>query len=994
MYLPVSTYRLQLHAGFPFAAATDLAPYLARLGVGACYTSPYFAAAPGSTHGYDVANHNAINPELGGPDAHARFLSRLAELGLGHMVDVVPNHMGVGTATNLWWRDVLENGPGSPGARFFDVDWAPVKAALQSKLLLPILGDQYGRVLERGELVLAVADGALVVRYFEHELPINPKLAPLVFRRAVGPLTAALGADSPHLHEFLSILTSLQNLPDLRQPRHADDDAPLVELVDERQREKEVARARLTRLVAECPPVGEAIETALREVNGEAGRPESFDALHELLEAQVYRLAYWRTASHEINYRRFFDVNQLAGLRVEDPGVFAATHALLGDLLASGFVHAVRVDHPDGLFDPATYFAMLQALGGGDLYVLAEKILSAGEALPRGWRVAGTTGYDYLNELNGVFVARAEAKRMRRAYVKLTGLGEAFGDVRYDCKRLIMETSMASELNVLAHALERIAEGNRRSRDFTLDSLRDALTEVIACFPVYRTYVDEHGWTPEDRAVVERAIARARRRNPAMEASLFDFFREVMLPRTPDVPGGANASLDSRAGDRRVGYPPADADEAAERLEFAMKFQQYTGPVQAKGLEDTAFFRYNLLLSLNEVGGDVERFGREAEDFHDANAERLRDRPFAMIATATHDTKLGEDARARLNVLSELPGDWSREVTRWMRINRAHRTLVDGEPAPDRNDEYRFYQALLAIWPVDALAPAPPARDGFRAPPDLSDIIGRLRGYMLKSVKEAKRHTSWLTPNEDYERAVDRFVERALSGPGGARFLPAFAPFAGRIARAGMVNSLAQVVLKIASPGVPDFYQGSELWDLSLVDPDNRRPVDFDLRQRMLDGIDELLTLDAPARAAAVAQLATGWGDGRIKMLVTALGLRLRRDWHDVFREGRYLPLVTDAAVAAGLVAFARLLDDRAVVVVAPRLVAGLMAEREGALPIGGDAWKTSRILLPPELKGRTFRHLLTGADIMPASAADDEWLFAGQVFEHLPVALLTPGLA
>jgi (1->4)-alpha-D-glucan 1-alpha-D-glucosylmutase len=682
-------------------------------------------------------------------------------------------------------------------------------------------------------------------------------------------------------------------------------------------------------------------------------------------------------------------VNQLAGLRVEDPDVFAATHGLLGDLLASGFVQAVRVDHPDGLFDPANYFDMLQALAGGDLYVVAEKILSTGEALPKGWPVAGTTGYDYLNALNGLFISRAEAKRVRRAYTKLTGLSEPFDDVRYDCKRLIMETSMASELNVLAHALERIAEGNRRSRDFTLDSLRDTLTEVIACFPVYRTYVDERGWTPEDRAVLERAIARARRRNPAMESSLFDFFREVMLARAPEASGG-NAAPESRPGDRRAGYPPADADEAAERLEFAMKFQQYTGPVQAKGLEDTAFFRYNLLLSLNEVGGDVERFGREVEDFHEANIVRLRDRRFEMIATATHDTKLGEDARARLNVLSELPGEWSREVTRWMRINRTHRTLVDGDPAPDRNDEYRFYQALVGVWPVDALAPSSAGHDGFRAQPDLSDVISRLRAYMLKSVKEAKRHTSWLTPNEEYERAVDRFVERALSGPGGARFLPAFAPFASRIARVGMVNSLAQVALKIASPGVPDFYQGSELWDLSLVDPDNRRPVDFDLRQQMLDSIDEVIRLDAPERAAAVGQLASGWEDGRIKMLVTALGLRLRRDWRDVFVEGRYLPLVTDSTVSGGLVAFARLLDDRAVVAAAPRLVAKLMAERDGALPTGGDAWKTSRILLPSELQGRAFRDVLTGAEILPASGAGDEWLFAGQVFEHVPVALLT----
>ena len=1015
MYVPLSTYRLQLHAGFTFEAATDLAPYLAQLGVGACYTSPYFAANPGSTHGYDVCNHNAINAELGGPEAHARFVDRLAALGLGHMVDFVPNHMGIGTVTNLWWRDVLENGPGSPGARFFDVDWAPVKAALKSKLLLPILGDQYGRVLERGELRLEFADGQLVLKYFDYQLPINPKLAPQVLRRAVGPLTAELGADSPQLHEFQSILTSLQNLPDLSPDLHPDlnpnlspNSSPnvspnagdaeqpagtLVSLADERQREKEVARARLSRLVAESPTIVTLVDGVVRDFNGEVGRPDSFNALHELLEAQAYRLSYWRTASHEINYRRFFDVNELAGLRVEDPQVFAATHELLGQLLKSGRVQAVRIDHPDGLFDPARYFDMLQQLSGSDLYVLAEKILSGHETLPARWPVAGTTGYNYLNDLNGVFINAGEAKRMRRAYAKLTGQTDSFDEVRYECKRLIMATAMASELNVLAHALSRIAEGNRRSRDFTLDSLRDTLTEVIACFPVYRTYVDEAGWTPGDRTVVDRAIRRARRRNPAMERSLFDFFREVMMPRTPESAAPGAPPQEPRANDRRTGYPPADAVEALARLHLAMKFQQFTGPVQAKGVEDTAFFRYNLLLSLGEVGSDLERYGRGGEEFHESNAARLRQRPFEMLATATHDTKLGEDTRARINVLSEIPDEWSREVTRWMRMNRVHRTLVDGEPAPDRNDEYRFYQALVGIWPPDM----PGAHtDGFRPPPDLSDlverdVVERLRAYMLKAVKEAKRHTSWLTPNEEYEQAVARFVDRVLSGPGGAKFLPAVTPLARRVARVGMINGLAQVALKVGSPGVPDFYQGSELWDLSLVDPDNRRPVDFERRRRVLDSLEVLLGLPPAERTPAVAELMTGWEDGRIKMLVTTAGLRLRRDWPDVFLSGRYIPLVTDVTVPSGLLAFARMVDDRAALFVAPRLTSPLVAAA-GPVPLGGDAWKTSRIILPPELHGRAFHHQVTGAELRPTRAVDEEWIFVGQIFETVPVGILTSG--
>jgi (1->4)-alpha-D-glucan 1-alpha-D-glucosylmutase len=979
MYVPISTYRLQLHAKFPFAAAAEVSGYLARLGIGACYTSPYFAAMPGSTHGYDVCNHNVLNPELGGREGYSAFTSQLAARGLGHVVDFVPNHMGVGTVANPWWRDVLENGPGSTAARFFDIDWAPVKASLQAKLLLPILGDQYGRVLERGELRLRFHDGVLVLAYEDHELPINPKHYPNVLRRAAAPLTDALGPDNPQLHELLSILTSLQNLPD----NTGQDPA----IAAERQREKEVARARLARVIAESAEIREHIDRVVEEFGGVPGRPESFDALHELLETQAYRLAYWRTASHEINYRRFFDVNSLAGLRVEDPEVFEATHQLLRQLIADGCVQGVRIDHPDGLFDPAQYFQMLQELARnahGEMYVVAEKILSSRETLPEQWPVAGTTGYNYLNDLNGIFINTAESRRMRRAYTKLTGRTEPFAEVIYASKRLIMVTAMASELNVLAHELERIAESSRRSRDFTLDALRDAIAEVVACFPVYRTYVDACGWTPGDRAVVEQAIVRARRRNPAMEASLFDLLREVILPRNPESANG------DRLYDRRDGYPPADATESARRLHFTMKLQQYTGPVQAKGLEDTAFYRHNVLLSLNEVGGDVERFGRTLAEFHDANERRLRQRPFEMIATATHDTKLGEDTRARLNVLSEIPDEWTREVGRWMRLNRSHRNLVEGEPAPDRNDEYRFYQALLGIWPLDLhIDPAARPRD-VRKDADfgLGDVVDRLKAYMIKSVKEAKLHTSWLTPHEEYENAVARFVERVLRGPGAARFLPAFVPFARRLAQVGMLNGLSQVALKIGSPGVPDFYQGTELWDLSLVDPDNRRPVDFEHRRRLLDEIEPLLEDSNGDRTSAVAGMVERWTDGRVKLLLTTVGLRLRREWGEVLLSGGYVPLATEVSVNAGIVAFARILGERALIVAAPRLVAPLFAAAE-SIPVGGQAWKTSRILLPPELAGRTFRHEVTGATIVPTSAADESWIFAGEAFDTIPVALL-----
>ena len=901
-FVPVSTYRLQIHGGFPLTAARDLVPYLQRLGIGAVYTSPYFAAEPGSTHGYDVTNHNIINPEVGGAEAHTAFTDAVRAAGLLHIVDFVPNHMGISTATNPWWRDVLANGPEAASAHFFDIDWNPSKTELRRKLLLPILGGQYGQVLERGELRLEYADDALTVTYGDNRLPVNTR--------------------------FLPDLAGLKD----RSP---------------------VER-----------------EQALAKFNGVPGDPASFDPLHELLEEQAYRLAYWRTASHEINYRRFFDVNTLAGLRVEDPDVFRSIHGLLSTLIREERVTGVRIDHPDGLFDPAKYFEMLQDLaaeswdvprrGSAPLYVVAEKVLSFREHVPAGWAVHGTTGYNFLNQVNGLFIESVNARRMRRAYAKVTGRTHTFDDQLYEAKRMVMDTAMASELTVLAHMLDCIGEGNRRSRDFTLNSLRDMLVEVVACFPIYRTYVNEHGWAADDRAALERAILRARRRNPAMESSIFDFFREVMLPRDPDdVP---------RSGpDRRGGYPPADEPEARERLRFAMKLQQYTGPLQAKGLEDTASYRHNLLLSLNDVGGDPSRFGVSAAEFHELNQYRREQWPYEMTATASHDTKLGEDVRARINVLSEIPEDWEREVSKWMRLNKTARTLVDGEPAPDRNDEYRFYQVLLGAWPADA---------------------PRLQQYMAKAIKEAKERSSWINPNEAYEAALAGFVERVLSGREAARFLPVFTAFQDRVARSGLVNSLSQTVLKIASPGVPDFYQGSELWDFNLVDPDNRRPVDFELRREALDRVDTLLALPSQERAPGIAALLDRWHDGAVKLLVTAAALRARSADPALFLEGEYLPLEAEMAVDARVMAFARLAaGGQAAIVIAPHLVARLVSA-EHPVPLG-DRWRTSRVHLPKSLAALTYRDVCTGAVIRPATSGDSAWLFVGQALMSLPVALL-----
>ena len=960
---PVSSYRLQLGRQFRFADARDLVPYLDELGITDCYSSPHLKATPGSTHGYDISDHTSLNPELGSESEYAAWVAELRARGLGHIVDVVPNHMSCDPMTNLWWRDVLENGRSSPYAKYFDIDWDPVKPELAGKVLLPLLGDQYGRVLERGELQLRFDAGALHLRYFDRDLPINPRQSPRVLGLEVDRLEQELGSD-PALREFLSILTALQNLPSFNE----QDATRIVE----RQREKEVARERLARLVAESPPIAQYVERVVQVANGVPGQPDSFDVLHGLLERQPYRLAYWRTAFDEINYRRFFDVNELVGLRMEERDVFDATHDLLRRLLTSGLVTGLRIDHPDGLFDPREYFDRLQEMaraavrleGAAPFYILAEKILSEGESLRADWPVAGTTGYEFLNLVAGVFIDGRNAGRLHRVYARLTGRQQTFDEVAYDSKRTIMLTALSSELNVLAHALNRLAERDRRLRDFTLDSCRKVLREVIACFPVYRTYASPRGVAAFDRDVVAEAIRRARRRNPLMEASIFEFFESILLP-----PAGG-------ASDR-------DGEAFAQRLRFAMKVQQFSAPVQAKGVEDTAFYRYQALLSANDVGGHPGRLGVTVTEFHDANARRLACWPLSMITTATHDTKRGEDARARISVLSEIPELWRRAASEWMRQNGRHRARIGGGWAPDRNDEYLFYQTLVGVWPAESAdAPIPE-----RAP---DDLIARVNTYMQKAVREAKVHTSWIDEDQAYGRAVARFVEQALGGQHAARFLRAFVTFQRRVARAGMVNSLAQLVLKLASPGVADVYQGNELWDFSLVDPDNRRPVDFALRRRRLDDLRPLIAAieGGEARGQDVGELLERWPDGAIKQLVSALGLRLRRRHAAVLLAGGYMPLHAEGPAADHVVAFARTHASGSIVALVPRLVTALVSDAR-PLPLGEAAWGSTAVLLPATLTTSAYRHVLTGETIEAMRYADGPALAAAAVFRTTPVALL-----
>jgi (1->4)-alpha-D-glucan 1-alpha-D-glucosylmutase len=941
---PISTYRVQFHKGFRFTDAHNLVPYLAQLGITEIYSSPQLKASPGSPHGYDICNHRELNDELGSRADYDAFTASLADHGMGQIVDIVPNHMGADSMANPWWRDVLENGPSSPFADYFDIEWDPIKPELRGKVLLPMLGDQYGRVLERGELRLLFGRGELTLQYFGVSLPINPGQTPRILGLDLARLQLEHEHD-PAVREYLSTLTALQSLPAYTER----DPARIIE----RQREKEVTRERLARLAGEAAHILEHIEQCVRRANGTPGDRSSFDDLHELLERQAYRLAYWRTAFHEINYRRFFDINELVALRMEHAEVFEATHTLVKELIARGQITGLRVDHPDGLFDPQVYFERLQNLAGDSgIFMVAEKILSHGESLPAGWPLAGTTGYTFLNQVSGLFIDPMAVKALRRMYRRFTGRSEGFDELAYECKRTILLTSMASELNLLAHALNRISERDRRCRDFTLESCRKVLLEVIACFNYYRTYVSARGVSEFDKKAVGAAVAEAARRNPLMEASIFSFLESILIPLL-DTGDGA-------------------ADDAQERLRFAMKFQQFTGPVHAKGVEDTAFYRYNVIVSANEVGGHPERLGVSIDRFHRMNLERLARSPLELLATTTHDAKRGEDARARLNAISEIPDHWRRGVSEWMRMNAGNRTKVGAVWAPDRNDEYLFYQALAGAWPAEPSdAPMP-----VRAPEDLQHRVGE---YMQKAVREAKVHTSWVDENQAYGEAVRRFVERTLSGRMAYRFVASFIPIERRLAELGMINSLAQLALKLTSPGVADFYQGCELWNFDLVDPDNRRPVDYMRRLRLLDELQPLI--DRAEEGAPVmpdlAHLVRHWYDGRIKMFVTACLLRFRRRHAELMLSGDYLPLAVEGPAADHLVGFARCRPSKALLCIVPRLTGRL------------SSWESTRIFLPPDVEAFRFRHLLTAERFDAQHEGKQRWLPATDVFGSSPIALL-----
>jgi (1->4)-alpha-D-glucan 1-alpha-D-glucosylmutase len=816
--VPVATYRLQFHKGFRFKDATALVPYLASLGISHLYASPFLKARPGSTHGYDVIDHNQVNPEIGTERELNALIKELKKHGMGMVIDLVPNHMGVLHADNAWWLDVLEKGRASPYARFFDIDWA------HGKLLLPVLGKHYGEALE--ELKLKKKDGKWSVRYFDHRFPLNAKS----------------------------------------------------------QR---------------------GLKTA----------PKDSLALHRLLEKQYYRLSYWRVASDEINYRRFFEITDLAGVRVEDRTVFEATHGLVSRLARGGGIDGVRIDHPDGLADPKQYFERLAELFPRR-WIVIEKILADHERLPEDWPVHGETGYRFVNLLTGVFIDAAAESRFERIYRRFTGARRSFDEIARESRWLIMATTLAAELYMLSNWLARIAAGNRYTRDYTASGLRKALAEIAAQFPVYRTYVSPRGVSDGDRRIIDTTVNKAKRSTRLADPSVFDFVRSVLtLDAAPD------------SGRRRT-----------EMLRFSMRFQQFTAPVVAKGIEDTAFYRYNRLIALNEVGGHPSRFGFSLKEFHAAAEERARRWPHTMLGSSTHDTKRSEDVRARLAVLSELASGWRMTLRRWSLMNRT-------DAAPSRSDEYHFYQALTGVWPGEPSA----------------ELVERLKAYMLKAAREAKEHTSWINPDADYEAALERFVEQSLRN---MSFIADVKHTVERLAHLGLLVGLSQALVKVASPGVPDYYQGTELWDFSLVDPDNRRPVDYEVRRKLLKSEGDLLK---------------NLADGRAKLHVIRKGLEVRKKFPALFHGAKYTPLYADAGREENIVAFSLSNERNGVVAVAPRLFSRLMEDGDVA-PLGAKAWGDARLPIEGE-----YINVLTAE----RHHSQGGYLTVAQLLATFPAALL-----
>jgi len=935
--VPSATYRVQLNQDFRFADAIKILDYLHELGISDLYLSPILASRKGSGHGYDVTDPTRINPDLGTEEEFATLQTELQNRGMGLVLDTVPNHMAA-SAENPWWMDVLENGTQSAFAAFFDIEWHPHSRSLDGKILLPVLGRPFGEALDTGEIKLTFQDGRFFFQYFDSLFPITPRSYHAILEYRFDRLKESLGEDAPAFQEYSGILASFRDL--------AGADRRSSETPAERRLRFESSRDRLKSLITSSKEVAAFVEENINEINGKPGDPASFGFLQRLLGEQNYKLAFWQNLNESINYRRFFTIADLVGVRVEDPVVFEATHGLILRLVSRNPFAGLRVDHIDGLRDPLAYLNRLQERLASDearketsSYILVEKILARNESLPDDWPVCGTTGYDYLNRANGLFVEPEGARRIEEIYSAFISRKQDFADVVYQKKKLVMNTLLGVEMRTLGRQLAELAAQDRYARELNREQLIDALIEVTACLSVYRTYIRNMDVPAYATKYIEEAVSAARNRAPNISAACFDFVREVLLILNP---------------------PHVLVDQREARLVFVMRWQQFTSPIVAKGLEDTALYVYHPLLSLNEVGGDPRPSDAPPlEDFY-AFLENRRQWPGSLNATSTHDTKRSEDVRARLNALSEMPAEWKDHLDRWAKQNARHKEQVGGHAVPERNEEYYLYQTLLGVWPLD-----------HRDCPTLSK---RVQEHILKATREAMVNTRWTRPNQPHEDALLKFVARILSQDDNREFLQDFRQFQKKLAYFGMVNGLSQALVKIASPGVPDFYQGSELWDLRLVDPDNRGPIDFAKRTAALESI---------ARADSrqtLRNFVEHWHDGCVKLYLIWKAIRFRRDHVDLFRNGEFVPLQSAGANARNVTAFLRRHGNSWSLAAIPRWLS--------QVPTKGNRefnWGDTRLTLPSDSPAR-WNSILTQTQLASKKEGAEQHLMVSNLFQEFPV--------
>lgn len=926
MRIPTATYRIQFNSSFGFDAAKVITNYLAELGISDLYASPIFKARAGSTHGYDIVDPTQLNPELGTQEDFEALVQDLQQRSIGWLQDIVPNHMAY-DSENKYLMDVLENGPDSNYVDYFDITWNSPFASTDEPILAPLLGNFYGDSLENGEIQLKYDESGFNVNYYNLKLPLKLESYAKFLTQNLGKLAKSSGRKHPTFVRLLGILYMVKNIPSEATAQQRQDQAAFV-------------KGLLWELYTDNDDVKTYINENLQLFNGEPGKPESFNLLDSLLSEQFFRLSYWKVGAEEMNYRRFFTVNELISVKVEELKVFKSTHNLICKLVHEGKFTGLRIDHIDGLYDPAQYLDRLKEKTG-DTYITVEKILQPGEELPKNWPIQGTSGYDYLNYLNGIFCKTGNEDHFTQIYWDFTGTRTTSEQIVPEKKHLIIERNLAGDIDNLTFLLKKIASKYRYGNDFTINGLKRALAEVLTRFPIYRTYINQEGISASDRPYIQEVIEAAKANTPLLQNEL-NFIEKLLLLEYDDS------------------LTQAEKDQW---LYFVMRLQQYTGPLMAKGVEDTALYVYNRFIALNEVGSEPGRFGISVSEFHDFNQKRLDSWPLAMSASSTHDTKRGEDVRARLNVLSEIPEEWQKQVRTWSEINRFHKKTVKRLTMPDRNDEYLFYQTLVGAYPF------------FEH--EYASCVERVKDYLLKAIREAKVYTAWLRENSTYENAFIDFVSAVLESSQDNPFLKEFVPFQKRVAYYGIFNSLSQALLKIASPGIPDFYQGTELWDFSLVDPDNRRPVDYETRQSYLKTIKDQAKTDI---LKLIDELLATKEDARIKLFLTHQALKARREYLETFEKGNYLPVEVSGKFQEHILAFARSNGSKTIVTIAPRFFTNLI--QPGEYPLGQQIWDDTTLKLPAGAS--IWKDAITEQPVQAHGT-----LLIGEALKYFPVALL-----